>query len=69
MKVTENSVQKCIHEALDLDWCSCPDSVRAELNVTLPRPCAIELHNELGECRNNCGAIGFCLVLAGSMHA
>lgn len=30
--------QRCIHQALDLDWCDCPEDVRAECGVTLPHP-------------------------------
>ena len=36
--VEGNTVKKCIHEALDLDWCECDDAIRAELHVQLPRP-------------------------------
>lgn len=29
---------KCIHEALDLDWCDCSDEERELYNVKLPKP-------------------------------
>lgn len=38
MRSDGNTVHKCIHEALDMSWCDCSDTVRQELNVTLPRP-------------------------------
>lgn len=33
-----NTVHKCIHEALDYDWCNCSDFTREDLNVKLPKP-------------------------------
>lgn len=37
MKMIDGTVFKCIHEALDLDWCDCSDEVRAEFDVKLPK--------------------------------
>lgn len=31
-----NTAHKCIHEALDLDWCDYPLDVRLYYNVKLP---------------------------------
>lgn len=40
MRIDEstNTIHKCIHEALDYDWCDCSDFVRTDLNVKLPKP-------------------------------
>lgn len=42
MRVDGNTVHKCIHEALDSPWCDCPDEIRADLQVKLPRPIQCE---------------------------
>lgn len=36
------TMHKCIHEALDLDWCNCPEEVRLDCCVKLPRPEELE---------------------------
>lgn len=32
-----NTAHKCIHEALDLDYCDCSEEIRLQYNVKLPR--------------------------------
>lgn len=31
------TMHKCIHEALDLDYCDCSEETRLDCNVKLPR--------------------------------
>lgn len=38
MRIEDNTVHKCIHEAMDLAWCDCTNETRKDLNVTLPKP-------------------------------
>jgi len=42
VKIVDNTHMKCIHEALDLDWCDCSEEIRVEYCVKLPKPKELE---------------------------